>query len=101
MASFFKLSCEDKDQFFPFYSKVKKLIHKLKTAKSEAVKDEHFLRAFFSRAINVSELSEVTKKFLTVFTLTAEEILDLVHTDFSAVHTKELLEDGSVTAGGL
>jgi len=43
----------------------------------------------------------VTKKFLTVFNLTAEEILDLVHTDFSAVHTKELLEDGSVTGGGL
>jgi len=46
--AFFKLSCEDKDQFFSFYSRVKKLIHKLKTAQSEAVKDEQFLRAFFS-----------------------------------------------------
>jgi hypothetical protein len=79
-------------------NKAKKIIHKLKSAQSEAVKDDHFLRAFFARAIDVPELNEVTKKFLTV-NKTTEEILDLVHVDFSAVNTKELLEDGSNTAG--
>ena len=99
--AFFKLRCDDKDQFFSFYSKTKEIIHKLKTAKSDAVKDDHFLRAFFARAIDVPDLSEITKKFLTVFNKTTKEILDLVHIDFSsAVNTKELLEDGSTTAGG-
>jgi len=97
--AFFKLRCDDKDQFFSFYSKAKKIIHQLKTAKSDAVKDDHFLCALFARAIDVPELSKVTKKFLTVFNKTTEEILDLVHIDFSAVNTKELLEDGSTTAG--
>ena len=80
-----------------FYSNTKHIIHKFKQERSVALKDDSFLRAFFPGVINVPDLKEVTKKFLTVHTKTPEAILNIVHADFCAMCTKEQIMD-SVTA---
>ena len=46
------------------------------------LQDETFLYAFFAGIINVPELSEVTKLFLTVHSKKTDVILDLVHAGF-------------------
>ena len=97
--SFFTLRCDDQDSFLMFYSNAKHIIHKLKQEKSVALKDDSFLRAFFAGVINVPELKEVTKMFLTVHHKTPEAILNIVHDDFRAMCTKEQMVDG-VTAKG-
>ena len=66
-----------------------------------ALTDYTFLRAFFAGIISVPELTEVTKKFLTVHTKTTEVILDLVHADFCAMTTKEHMVEGSSTKGSI
>jgi len=99
--SFFALRCDDKDSFLSFYSDTKHLLHKLCEEKSTALQDDTFLRAFFAGIINVPELSETTKKFLTVHSKKTEVILDLVHADFRAMHTNEFLEDGVATKGSV
>jgi len=63
--SFFALHCDDKDSFLSFYSDAKHLLHKLREEKSTALQDDTFLHAFFAGIINVPELLEITKKFLT------------------------------------
>jgi len=97
--SFFALRCDDQDSFLLFYSDAKHIIHKLRKEKSVALKDDTFLRAFFAGIINVPELKEVTKKFLTVHSKTTEAILDLVHADFRAMSTKEHMVDGISAKG--
>jgi len=87
--SFFVLHCDSKDSFLSFYSDTKHLLHKLREEKSIALQDDTFLCAFFASIINVPELTEVTKKFLTIHSKKTELILDLVHTNFRAMHTKE------------
>ena len=99
--SFFALRCDDKDLFLSFYSNAKHLWHKLREEKSTALQDDTFLCAFFAGIINVPELSEITKKFLTVHSKKTEVILDLVHADFRAMHTKEFLEDGVAVKGSV
>ena len=97
--SFFALRCDDQDAFLLFYSDAKHIIHKLRAEKSVALQDDTFLRAFFAGIINVPELKEVTKKFLTVHSKKTEDILDLVHADFRAMNAKEHMVDG-VSAKG-
>jgi len=99
--SFFVLRCDDEDSFLSFYSDAKHLLHKLREEKSTALQDDTFLCAFFAGIINVPELLEITKKFLTVHSKKTEVILDLVHADFRAMHTKEFLEDGVAVKGSV
>ena len=82
-------------KFFASYSGAKKVLHKLRPSESEAVKDNHFLRAFFARVIDDPEFQKVTKHF----DKTTEEILDLVHTGYSAFNTKELLDGEDADVG--
>jgi len=93
---FFKLRCENKEDFLEFYSSAKKILHRLKVAKSVAVSDDSFLRSFFAKAIDVPELQEATKQFLKQFNVKTEDILESVHNDYRSIETRERLEEGSI-----
>jgi len=93
---FFLLRCIDKADFLRFYSDAKSILHKLKEAKSVAVSDDNFLRAFFAKAIDAPEFTEQTKLFLKDFEQTPVAILELVHADNRAQETGEILRDNDV-----
>jgi len=55
---------EDCDSFLSFYSKKKGIIHKINKENSIAAKDSVFLKAYFSMAIEATELQTEVKGFL-------------------------------------
>ena len=50
------IKCENHDSFLSFYSKNNGIIHKLTKGNSIAAKDDMFLKAYFSMAIESKEL---------------------------------------------
>ena len=76
---FFGLRCDSLDGFLPFYSSVRTSVTRLKDFKSEAIKDETFLRAFMTKALDVMELKTYTKEFLTEPEKDSMDILKRVH----------------------
>ena len=62
---FFRLRCDTLDEFPQFYSDLRMITSNLRTAKSIAVGDDAFIKAFLSGAITVKELSQGTKEFLS------------------------------------
>ena len=93
---FMGLRCPEFDDFLPFYSKVTKVIDKLKEAKSVAVKDDVFLRAFLARAISCDELQTEAKKFLQDGKGSYDDILEEVLGDYRAQETGEEIRDEPV-----
>ena len=88
------LRCQDLDEFLSFYSKVTKVLDKLKETNSVAVTDDVFLRAFLAKAISCEELQTEAKKLLQDGQGTASEILENILTDYRAQETGEELRDG-------
>ena len=76
---FFGLRCDSLDGFLSFYSSVRTSVTRLKDFKSEAIKDETFLRAFMTKALDVMELKTYTKEFLTEPEKDSMDILKRVH----------------------
>ena len=89
----FGLKCEEKDNFLLFYSRAKSLIFKLKRDKSVAVTDDTFLRAYFTKVIEVPELQTEVKKLVNDRTGTYDTVLDLILKDYRAQETGDALRD--------
>ena len=86
---FFKLRCDDKDDFLAFYSRAKKILLKLKVEKLVTVQDNELLHEFFARVINAPELKDEANLFLKDFEKSPEAILVLVHSDYRAQETSK------------
>jgi len=93
-SEFMGLRCQDLDEFLSFYSRVTKVLDKLKETNSVAVTDDVFLRAFLAKAISCEELQTEAKKLLQDGQGTAPEILENILTDYRAQETGEELRDG-------
>ena len=94
-SEFMGLSCQEFEDFLPFYSKVSKVLEKLRQAKSVAVTDDVFLRAFLGKAISCEELRHEAKRFLQDGKGTHNEILDDILLDYRSQETRRELEDGT------
>jgi len=85
--------CQDRDSFSSFYSKTKGIMHKLHKGNLIATKDNVFLKAYFSMAIEATEHQTVVKGFLRNTKATYSETLELIHADFRAQTTGQHLCD--------
>ena len=56
--------CKDCDSFLSFYSKTKDILHKPTKGNLTTTKDDIFLKAYFSMAIEAAELQTEVKGFL-------------------------------------
>ena len=91
----FDTRCDDIDQFPVWYSSVISKLHDLKTLKSQAEKDTNFKRVLFHKSLDVDELKDVCKLFLTDFNSTAEQLLEKVHADYDAIAASETIKDNT------
>ncbi len=91
----FDTRCDDIDQFPVWYSTVISKLHDLRTLKSQAEKDTNFKRVLFHKSIDVDELKDVCKLFLTDFNSTAEQLLEKVHADYDAIAASETIKDNT------
>ena len=81
MAGTFKLKYEYRDNLLTFYSQSKGTIHRLKRSNSAAVMDEVLLKAYFSMAIDATELQSEVKKFSKDITSSYLPTLEVIHSD--------------------
>ena len=70
---------------FQFDSSLISKVHDLKTLKSQAEKDTNFKCVLFCKSLDVDELKDVCKLFLTDFNSTAEQLLEKVHANYDAI----------------
>ena len=99
----FDLRCDDVDKFPRFYSETVTIFHDLKELKSVAETDDNFKRVFLHKHIEVDELKDSTKLFVTDFAGSAEKLLEGVKRDHSTLQTSEAIKDdkpGSILKGG-
>ena len=73
---FLGLRCKHLTNVLPFYSKVTKVLDKLKQEKVVAAKDDVFLHAFLAKAISCEELQTEVKKLLQDGKGTHKQILE-------------------------
>ena len=98
-SDFFALRCISMDDFPLFYIGVKKVTHKLREAKSIAVTDDTFLKAFLSSSISCEDLKTESKRFLMEGTETYNIIMDRIHGDYCAQTSEEKMRvDNSSSA---
>ena len=93
---FMGLRCSELTEFLPFYNRVTQVLEKLKDAKSVAVTDDMFLRAYLAKAISCEELQTETKKLLQHNEESYDTILQDVLTDYRSQETGTVLRDGDV-----
>ena len=70
--------------------------------KSIAVSDDNFLRVYFSKHLEVEELRESSKKFLTDFNKKSEALLEDINADYSALEATDAIRgntSGSKASG--
>ena len=91
----FDTRCDDIDHFPVWYSSVISKLHDLRTLKSQAEKDNNFKRVLFHKSLDVDELKDVCKLFLTDFNSTAEQLLEKVHADYDAIAASETIKDNT------
>jgi len=91
--------CDDRESFLSFYSKTKGILHKLTKGNLIATKDDIFLKAYFSMAIEAKELQTEVKGFLRDTSATYSETLELIHADFRVQTTGEHLHDTTTQSG--
>lgn len=76
--------------------KTKGIIHKLNKGNLIVAKDNVFLKAYFSMAIEVTELQTELKGFLCDTNAIYSETLELIHADFRVQTTGENLRDTTI-----
>ena len=95
-SGFFALRCTSMDDFPLFYSGVKKVTHKLWEARSMAVTNDTFLKAFLSGSISCEDLNTEAKGFLVEGTETYDKIMDKIHVDYHAQISGEQMRIGNL-----
>ena len=90
------LCCSDLSDFLPFYDRITQVLEKLKDAKSVAVTDDMFLRAYLAKAISCEELQTEAKKLLQHNEDSYDTILEDVLTDYRLQETGTVLCDRDV-----
>ena len=83
------------DAFPLFYNGVKKVVHKLREARSIAVTDDTFLKAFLSGSISCEDLKTEAKEVLMEGTETHDKIMDKIHVDYCAQTSGEQMRVGN------
>jgi len=92
---FFRLRCDTLEEFPQFYSDLRKITSDLQTAKSIAVGDDAFIKAFLSGAISVKELSQTTKEFLNGGKKKYTDIMDEIQVDYNLMNSCNTLQDNA------
>jgi len=85
--------CEDLNSFLSFYSKKKDIMHKVNKGNLIAAKDNAFLEAYFSIAVEATEPHTGVKGFLRDTNTTYSETLELIHASFRVQTAGEHLCD--------
>ena len=67
----------------------------MKRSNSITVMDDVFLKAFFAKSISIDKLQGELKKLLKGGSETCAKILELIHSDYHALETVELMRDAT------
>ena len=95
----FGLKYEDIDPFPSFYSSSKKIIHNLEKSKSIVVLGDVFLKSYYSKVIQRSELQHEVKKLLKSGKESYGVILKRIHSDYNAQSTNKSMRDKTKLSG--
>ena len=91
--AFFQLRCTTLDAFPKFYSDVRAVTTKLHNAKSIAVGDDSFVKAFLSSVLDVEDLAQGAKEFLKQGNKKYNEIMDDIQIDYNTIDSTVMMRN--------